>query len=51
VNKLDETPRAVAALLDFATVTIENAIAKVQIGLRWRFDQQNLVGLSLSHFQ
>ena len=39
MNKLDEAPRAVAALLDLTAITIENAIAKVQIGLRRRFDQ------------
>ena len=38
-----KTTRTVAALLDLATIGVENAIAKIGVVPRGCFDQQNLV--------
>ena len=43
VNETHEAPGAVAALLDLAAVTVENAVAKVDSRARRSFDDQDLV--------
>jgi hypothetical protein len=43
-HELDEGARAVAALLHFATVGVENAIAEIATGVGRLFHQQDLVG-------
>jgi hypothetical protein len=43
MHKAGEAARTVAALLDLATIAIEDAIAEIDVGARARFDQQHLV--------
>jgi hypothetical protein len=44
VDEADETPRAVAALLDLAAIGIEDPIAEIDAGPVGRLDDQDLVG-------
>jgi hypothetical protein len=40
---MDEAASAVAALLDLATVGVEDPVAEIDVGARWPLDQQHLV--------
>ena len=44
VDEAHEAARAIAAMLDFAAVGIEDAIAEIGLGMLGRLDQQDLVG-------
>ena len=43
VHEAHEAARAVAALLDFAAVGVEDAVAEIDVGAGRRFDHQHLV--------
>ena len=42
-HKTRKTTRAIAALLHFTAIGIEDAVAKINIRLLWRFDDQHLI--------
>src|SRR5690606_14318306 len=44
MDEAHEATCAVAAVFDFTSIGIENAIAKVRVGTRGGFDEQHLVG-------
>ena len=43
MDELDEAARAIAAVLDFAAIGIENSVAEVGLGVRGGIDQQDLI--------
>ncbi len=43
MQKLDEAPGAIAALLHLSAIAVKNAIAKVDVRLRRLLDQQDLI--------